>query len=51
METIEALHILGGSGHVNEIAQKTIEIGGYSVAQQTAMMPNGRNSRLRFKVQ
>lgn len=50
-QTVEALRALGGSGHIDEIAQQAIEIGGYSEAQQAVLMPNGRQSKLRFNVQ
>jgi restriction system protein len=49
-ETVQALRALGGSGHVAEVAEKTIEIGGYSEAQQSALMPNGRTTKLAYKV-
>ena len=50
-ETVLALRELGGSGHVEEIADKAIEIGGFTEEQQAVLMPNGRSTALRYKVQ
>jgi restriction system protein len=49
-ETVQALRVLGGSGHVAEVAEKAIEIGGYTAAQQVVLMPNGRTTRLTYNV-
>jgi restriction system protein len=50
-DTVRALRELGGSGHIDEIADKTIAIGGFSEAQQAVLAPNGRTTALRYRVQ
>ena len=50
-ETVLALRELGGSGHVDEIAERTIRIGGFTEEQQAVLLRNGRTTALRYKVQ
>jgi restriction system protein len=48
LATIEALRALGGSGNVQEIVEKIVEMEDISEDEQSILMPNGRDRRLNY---
>jgi restriction system protein len=48
--TLRALQELGGSGSRQEVAAQAAALGGYAEAEQAALMPNGRTTRIAYYV-
>lgn len=46
--TLRAVQVLGGSATRQEVLDKTVELGGYSEAEQAALMPNGASTRVNY---
>jgi len=48
--TLKAINALGGSARNNEILSKVIELEGFSEEQQAAMVPNGSQSTIAYRL-
>lgn len=48
--TVLALRDLGGSGRLVEIDARAIELGGFTDEQQVQLMPDGRKSKLNYRL-
>jgi restriction system protein len=48
--TLEAVRVLGGSGRLEEIDAKAIEVGGFSEEQQAVLHGNGPKTELEYRL-
>ena len=48
LRTIEALNILGNSGHINEIEDTISDLEGLTEEEQAVLMPDGKKPRFNY---